>query len=209
MRNGIHNLRLFDEGDPGQQQPAQQQQQQAQQQPAQQPTGQTGGQSADSLVHLFEQFDATLQRESEKKARSTLASLFRQHGTSEGDIASEIEAFKAWRAANTPSLESVTKERDEARAELEGYKRNASLASKGVRQEDIDYVSFQVGKLMAADKRLTFDKAAEQYLKDNPRYAGGSGYTVQGAPSGQRHGEGSDGSGHAAINAELRRMLGM
>ena len=51
-------------------------------------------------------------------------------------------------------------------AELEQYKREKFLLGKGVAADDVDYYAFKVGKLVS--DTTDFEKAAEQFLKDNP-----------------------------------------
>lgn len=133
-------------------------------------------------TYTFEQMDAI----AEKKSRSAVASYLRQQGMSEDEITEAIKDYKAKKAAQLPDVDAITRERDAARAELEQIKRKGSLAKLGVSDDDAEFVLFKIGKAMEADKKLTFDKAAEKFLADNPRYAAGQGaYRVQTAPGTQ------------------------
>lgn len=88
----------------------------------------------------------------------------------------ELSAFRAWKQNQETENDSVTKltrERDEsktalaaAQAELEQFKREKLLLSKGVPAEDVDYYAFKIGKLVT-DKK-TFEQAADDFLKENP-----------------------------------------
>lgn len=67
---------------------------------------------------------------------------------------------------------AVEKERDETRAsltaaqaELEQFKREKLLLSKGVPANDVDYYAFKIGKLVTDSK--TFEQAAEDFFKEN------------------------------------------
>ncbi len=71
--------------------------------------------------------------------------------------------------------DTFRQERDDARRELEQYKNNAFLKSKGVRDEDLDYVLFKASKNV--NDKTDFQKAAEMVLKENPRFVG-RGYRV-------------------------------
>lgn len=88
----------------------------------------------------------------------------------------ELTAFRAWKASQQTEQEkwdALTRERDESRtaltavqAELEQYKREKFLLGKGVAADDVDYYAFKIGKLVS--DTTDFEKAAEQFLKDNP-----------------------------------------
>lgn len=88
----------------------------------------------------------------------------------------ELTAFRAWKESQQTEKErwdTLTKERDEsktaladAEAKLEQYEREKLLLSKGVPADDVDYYAFKIGKLV--DNTTDFEKAAAQYLKDNP-----------------------------------------
>ncbi len=103
--------------------------------------------------------------------------------------------------------DTYRRERDEARRELENYKNNAFLKEKGVRADDVDYVSFKASQLI--DDKMDFKQAVEKFLKDNPRFTG-QGFRVvsTGAPTGNINGSGrSVGSG--AEDAAIRKAMGL
>ena len=60
--------------------------------------------------------------------------------------------------------DTYRRERDEARRELENYKNSAFLKEKGVKADDMDYVSFKASQLI--DDKTDFRQAAEKFLKD-------------------------------------------
>lgn len=75
-------------------------------------------------------------------------------------------------AAKDESINTITGERDTARAdlkkvqeELDSYKQKQVLHKYGVPEDDEDYYAFKIQKLVT-DKK-TFDKAAEEFFKDN------------------------------------------
>ena len=63
-----------------------------------------------------------------------------------------------------------------ARQEAQQLKNEKVLSSKGVKAEDMDYVLFKVNKLV--DDKTDFAKAADKFLKENPRYTGTGTYRV-------------------------------
>jgi len=87
----------------------------------------------------------------------------------------ELTAFRAWKESQQTEKErwdALTRERDEskaaltaAQAELEQYRRERFLVSKGVPAADADYYAFKIGKLVTDD--TDFEKAAETYLKEH------------------------------------------
>ena len=87
----------------------------------------------------------------------------------------ELTAFRAWKEnqhTEQDRVNTLTSERDTARtqltaaqAELEQYKREKLLLSKGVPANDVDYYAFKIGKLVTESK--TFEQAAEDFFKEN------------------------------------------
>lgn len=76
------------------------------------------------------------------------------------------------------------------------------LTEKGVKADDLDYVLYKVGKLV--DEKTDFAKAAAQFLRENPRYAGGSTYRVSSGTSNDN--QGSGGSSNSTINDAIRNI---
>ena len=97
--------------------------------------------------------------------------------------------------------DTYRRERDEARRDLENYKNSAFLKEKGVKADDMDYVSFKASQLI--DDKTDFRQAAEKFLKDNPRFTG-VGYRV--VSTGKVDG-GSGNSG--AEDAAIRKAMGL
>ena len=63
------------------------------------------------------------------------------------------------------------------------------------------YLMFKVSKLV--DDKTTFEKAAERFLKENPRFAGGTNsYRI--STSAGNTSEGSGGDMNASINDRIR-----
>ena len=192
----IYDLRTFDEDPNNSGGAGSGQQQQAQQRPSG-----AGGYS-------FEQAEEIANSRAQRAEKAALASYFKQAGLSEEQVTEAIQAYKAEQAKKTPDVAAITKERDDARAELETMKQEASLAKKGVKADDVDYVSFKVRAMMREDDKLTFDKAADSFLKEHPRFTNRSGYRVKTVEDDK---EGQKASGktpdRAAINAAIRSAV--
>lgn len=87
----------------------------------------------------------------------------------------ELTEFRAWKEnqqTEQDRVSTLTSERDTARtqltaaqAELEQFKREKLLLSKGVPANDVDYYAFKIGKLVTDSK--TFEQAAEDFFKEN------------------------------------------
>lgn len=87
----------------------------------------------------------------------------------------ELSGYRAWKDSQKTEKDrwdALTKERDTAKteltaaqAELEQYKREKFLLSKGVPADDVDYYAFKIGKMV--NDNLDFQAAAEKYLQEN------------------------------------------
>ena len=167
---------------------------------------QAPGTMAGGGSYSFQQAEEIAQARAERAEKAALASYFKQQGMSEEEVSKAIATYKAQQAASRPNVDSITKERDDALAELAALKNSNALRAKGVREEDLDYVMFKVSALMQADDKLDFEKAVAKYLKENPRFTTGGGtYKVKTGTDGSGQG-GSSGQGtNDAINDAIRR----
>ena len=167
MKNKIMNLHIFEEGGNGGE-------------------GNTAGQNGNSgngndsqsgnVGYTFEQAEEIANNRAEKASRAALASFYRQQGLSEEQITTAISDFKAKQKAQQPDVDTITRERDAAQKELQELKNEKILTGKGVKADDLDYVMFKVSKLV--DDKTDFTKAAEKFLKENPKYTGAGTYRV-------------------------------
>ena len=156
--------------------------------------------------YSFQQAEEIANARAQRAEKAALASYFKQQGMSEDEVSKAIAAYKAQQAANKPNVDSITKERDDALAELSALKNSNALRAKGVREEDLDYVMFKVSALMQADDKLDFEKAVAKYLKENPRFTtGGSTYKVKTGTDGSGQGGSSGQGANDAINSAIRR----
>lgn len=167
MKNKFMNLHIFEEGGNGGE-------------------GNTAGQNGNSgngngsqsgnAGYTFEQAEEIANNRAEKASRAALASFYRQQGLSEEQITTAIADFKAKQKAQQPDVDTITRERDAAQKELQDLKNEKILTGKGVKADDLDYVMFKVSKLV--DDKTDFTKAAEKFLKENPKYTGAGTYRV-------------------------------
>lgn len=167
MKNKFMNLHIFEEGGNGGE-------------------GNTAGQNGNSgngngsqsgnAGYTFEQAEEIANNRVEKASRAALASFYRQQGLSEEQITTAIADFKAKQKAQQPDVDTITRERDAAQKELQELKNEKILTGKGVKADDLDYVMFKVNKLV--DDKTDFTKAAEKFLKENPKYTGAGTYRV-------------------------------
>lgn len=165
----------------------------------------SGGQGG-SAGYTFEQAEEIANSRAEKATRAALADFYRKQGLSEAEITTAIEDFKAKQKANKPDVDAITKERDEAQRKLQQYEHEKVLTSKGVKSDDMDYVLFKVNGLV--DDKTDFSKAAEKFLKENPRYTGVSGsgiYRVSTSTGADNQNAG--GNINASINDRIRAAM--
>ena len=158
-----------------------------------------GGQNNAGGTFTYEQLDEIATSRADRASKAALKSYFQQQGLSEQEAAAAIEQYKKDKAARQPDASAIEKERDQYKAQLEERDNRDYLRDKNVKAEDLDYVMFKASKLV--DDKTDFKKAADKFLKENPRYAGG-GYKVSTSTS-----SGSEGSGeskNASINDAIR-----
>ena len=160
--------------------------------------------------YSFQQAEEIANARAQRAERAALSSYFKQQGMSEDEINQAIRDFKANREKQQPNVSAITKERDDALAELAQLKNSNTLRQKGVRDEDADYVLFKVAALMKGDDKLDFDKAATKFLKENPRFttAGAGSYRVKTGTESSGAGSSGNQNSNDFINAAIRRKAG-
>lgn len=195
MKRKMMNLRVFDE-DPGMSELGDEGQ------PGDSKGSKGGNGGRASAGYSFEQAEEIANARASKAERAALASFFRQQGLKEDEITEAIKDYKQKKAGSQPDVQAITQERDAALKELENMKHEKMLTEKGVKADDLDYVLYKVGKLV--DEKTDFTKAAAQFLRENPRYAGGSAYRVSSGTSNDN--QGSGGSSNSTINDAIRNI---
>ena len=135
---------------------------------------------------------------------------------SEEEINQAIKDFKANREKQRPNVDAITKERDDALAELAQMKNSQTLAQKGVKAELIwavcrlAYQGMKIAALMKEDSKLDFEKAATKFLKENPRFttSGSGSYRVKTGTESSGAGSSGNQNSNDFINAAIRRKAG-
>lgn len=167
--------------------------------------GQKGGTgAAGGAMYSQGQVDQLAEARANLAVKTALSEYFQKQGVSEDEAAAALADFKAKKAGQSPDVAAVEKERDEALAQVEEMKNTNYLRDKGVKADDLDYVLFKVGKRV--DNKTDFKKAADTFLKENPRFTG-QGYKVvsTGKPDG---GSGTGQTVNDSINASIRAAFG-
>lgn len=154
-------------------------------------------------TYSYEQAEEIASARATKAERAALANYFRSQGMSESEITTAISDYKAKQKANQPDVSAIEQERDTYKAKVEQMENEKILSGRGVKAEDLDYVMFKVQKMV--DDKTDFQKAAEKFLKENPRFAGGGSYKVSASASAES--KGSGGSVNESINDAIRRAI--
>lgn len=164
-----------------------------------------GGQGGNAgATYSYEQAEEIANARANQAERAALANYFRSQGMTENEITTAINDFKAKRQAAQPNVSQITQERDDALKKVTQYENEKLLSSKGVKNEDLDYVAFKVSQ-MVTDKK-DFKTAAEEYLKANPRFTGKVYQVSTGVSSGNAGG--GTGTKNEQINAMIRGAFG-
>ena len=161
-----------------------------------------------SGTYTYEQAEEIASARADKAERAALANYFRSQGMTEDEVTQAIRDFKEQKAKRQANTEQLQHDLDEARKENARMKNENILREKGVRSDDLDYVMFKVEKMV--DDKTDFKKAAEKYLKENPRFIGagrGTG-TYRVSTGSQSSGNGGEGNPNDSINAAIRRAAG-
>lgn len=160
--------------------------------------------NAGGATYSYEQAEQIAQARADRAEKAALADFFKRQGMSEDEVTAALADFKAKKAAQQPNVSKVEQERDAALAQVEEMKNTNYLRDKGVKADDLDYVLFKVSKQV--DDKTDFRKAADAFLKENPRFTG-QGYKVvsTGKPDG---GSGTGQTVNDSINASIRSAFG-
>lgn len=162
------------------------------------------GGASGGATYSYEQAEQIAEARAEHASRAALAKYFESQGMTQDEITAAITDFKAKKAASQPNISAVEKERDQALAKVAEMQNTNYLRDKGVKSDDLDYVLFKVSKKV--DDKTDFKKAADAFLKENPRFTG-QGYKVvsTGKPDG---GSGTGQTANDSINASIRSAFG-
>lgn len=166
--------------------------------------GSQGNAGNATATYSYEQAEQIAQARADRAEKAALADFFKRQGMSEDEVTAALADFKAKKAAQQPNVSAVEKQRDEALAQVEEMKNTNYLRDRGVKADDLDYVLFKVGKQV--DGKTDFKKAADAFLKENPRFTGqGMKVVSTGKPDG---GSGTTQTVNDSINASIRSAFG-
>ena len=154
--------------------------------------------------YTYEQLEEIASSRSERASRSALADFFRKQGMDEDEITTAINDYKLKKQQSQPDIARITKERDEALEKLKERDNMDLLLKKGVKSNDLDYVAFKVKSLV--DDKTSFEKAAEKWLKENPKFTGAGYRVVNSSVSGNdQDADRGNGDINSRIRAAARR----
>lgn len=162
------------------------------------------GQGSTGATYSYEQAEEIANARASKAERAALANYFRSQGMTEAEITTAISDFKSKQQAQQPNVSQLTQERDDALKKVTQYENEKILTGKGVKAEDLDYVAFKVSQLVT-DKK-DFKTAADEYLKENPRFTGKTYQVSTGVSSGNAGGSTENKNEH--INNMIRNAFG-
>lgn len=155
-------------------------------------------------MYSFEQAEQIADARADRATKAALSDYFKRQGMSEDEVTDALADFRAKKAAAQPNVAAVEKQRDEALAKVAEMENTNYLRDKGVKPDDLDYVLFKVGKQV--DDKTDFRKAADAFLKENPRFTGqGMKVVSTGKADG---GSGTEQTVNDTINASIRSAFG-
>lgn len=164
--------------------------------------GNAGGTS--KATYSYEQAEQIAEARADRATKAALADYFKRQGMSEDEVTAAIADYRQKKAAQQPNVTAVEKERDAALAKVAEMENTNYLRDKGVKPDDLDYVLFKVSKQV--DDKTDFKKAADAFLKENPRFTGqGMKVVSTGKPDG---GSGTGQTVNDSINASIRAAFG-
>ena len=160
--------------------------------------------NAGGAAYSYEQAEQIAEARADRATKAALADYFKKQGMSEDEVTAALADFRAKRAAAQPNVTAVEKQRDEALAKVAELENSNYLRNKGVKPDDLDYVLFKVNRNV--DDKTDFEKAADAFLKENPRFTGQGMKVVSTGKA-----DGGSGTGQTAndsINASIRSAFG-
>ena len=162
----------------------------------------TQGAGAGSKGYSFEQAEEIANARAERAKKAALSSYFKQQGMSEDEVTQALADFKEKKAAAQPNTAALEKENEALKKQIEDSKNRETLTKKGVSAEYVDYVAFEASK--GVSDKVTFEKAADAFLKEHPAYMAKSMRVTGGATSGADAGS-HGGSGNQSMNDWIRQ----
>lgn len=163
-------------------------------------SGGQGGNSGGQATYSYEQAEEIANARAQRAEQSALRSYFQQQGMTQEQITQAISDFKEKQRASQPNIAQMQADLDAANAKNQQYENEKILSGKGVKPEDLDYVTFKVNK-MVTDKK-DFKTAADEFLKENPKFLANGGYKMSTGVT-----SGSAASGTETKNESINNMI--
>ena len=163
-------------------------------------TGNSGN-SGNGVTYSFEQAEQIANDRANRASRSALTNYFQQQGMTPEQAQEAFNDFKEKQKANRPDVSAITRERDEARAELASYKNRSTLSAMNVEDTFTEFVENKVNA-MVTDKK-DFKAAATEFLKSNPQYVAKTGYRFSSGSAAENRGS-SNSVSNSSINDMIR-----
>lgn len=164
-----------------------------------------GGQGSAGAAYSFEQAEEIANARAQRAEQAALKSYFQQQGMTEDEVRTAISDYRANKEKQKPNVSALERERDEANKKLQQYENEKVLSGMKVKAEDLDYVMFKVSALVT-DKK-DFKAAAEEWLKENPRFKDGGTYRMSSSAAAAEGNKGAV-TGNEAINDMIRSAFG-
>ena len=165
-------------------------------------TNGTQGAGTGSKGYSFEQAEEIANARAERASKAALSSYFKQQGMSEEEVTQALADFKAKKAATQPNMAALQKENENLKKQIEDGKNREALTKKGVSAEYVDFVAFEVSKKVS--DKVTFEKAADAFLKEHPAYTARGMRVTGGANAGADAGSHGT-SGNQSMNDWIRQ----
>lgn len=122
-----------------------------------------------------EEFNTKLAKEKGVGEREILKAFGLSNKDDANTLAQQFRAYRESQQTETDKTNILQQERDTLKtqydnviSELNQYKNEKTLISKGVSPEHTEFLNFKISKLVTED--ISFEQATDIFLKDNPKY---------------------------------------
>lgn len=168
--------------------------------------GGQAGNAGGNGSYSFEQAEEIANARAQRAEQAALKSYFQQQGMTEEEVRVALTDYRANKEKQKPDVSALERERDIALSELAQLRNEKVLLGLNVSTDDMEYVMFRVDKLVT-DKK-DFKTAAEEFLKENPKFKeGGAAYRASAGAASGGAGGGLE-TGNESINGMIRSAFG-
>lgn len=128
-----------------------------------------------NLTLTQEELTTKLAKEKSSGERTILKAFGLNNKDEVTTLAQQFKAYRESQQTDTDTTNTLQSERDRLKlqydnviSELNQYKNEKTLISKGISPEHTEFLSFKISKLVTDD--ISFEQATDTFLKDNPKY---------------------------------------